>query len=231
MALDFLSKVFPLPLKMLRFTFYPPPKAATPHSGGFTLIEVMVAVSMAAGVISLLVPALLRQVAIGEEANRLTAVEAVVSKDLDWFANYAKIWKLKSGSYPTVGASALTKAITMTATNYISGGATIYEPNPDHCTTGLAAPLLADAEVLDTTGTTVYYLPPYEINVSTPTEITASSGGVSNLSVIRRELAAEGNRIHIYYYTTATDSNSIRLNYTREASVLVEAAAWCDRLP
>jgi len=216
---------------MLRFPFYPPPKAATPHSGGFTLIEVMVAVSMAAGVISLLVPALLRQVAIGEEANRLTAVEAVVSKDLDWFANYAKIWKLKSGSYPADGRAKLTKAATKTETDYISGAATIYEESsPVDCSTGLAAPFLADAQDLDTTGTAIYYLPPYEINGSSPTEITASSGGVSNLSVIR-ELAAEGNRIHIYYRTPATDSNSIRLNYTREASVLVEAAAWCDRLP
>jgi hypothetical protein len=191
----------------------------------------MVAVSIAAGVISLLVPALLRQVAIGEEANRLTAVEAVVSKDLDWFANYAKIWKLKSGSYPAVGTTALTKAITKTATDYIPGGAAIYEPNPDDCSTGLAAPLLADAQLLDldTTGSTISYLPTYEINVSSPTEITASSGGVSNLSV-NRELVAEGNKLHIYYRTT-TDPNSIGLNYTREASVIVEAAAWCDRLP
>jgi hypothetical protein len=192
----------------------------------------MVAVSIAAGVISLLVPALLRQVVIGEEANRLTAVETVVSKDLDWFVNYAKIWKLKSGSYPTVGTSALTKAITKTATDFIPGGAAVYEPNPADCSTGLAAPFLADAKLLDLepTGTTISYLPHYAINVSSPTAITASSGGVSNLSVIR-EVVPAGNTIHIYYHTTTTDSNSIRLNYTREASVLVEAAAWCDRLP
>jgi hypothetical protein len=195
----------------------------------------MVAVSMAAGVISLLVPTLLRQVAIGEEANRLTAVEAVVSKDLDWFANYAKIWKLKSGSYPAVaatGTTVLTKAITKTATDYIPGGAAIYEPNPDNCSTGLAAPFLADAELLELnpTGSTISYLPPYEINVSSPTEITASSGSVSNISVIR-EVVPVGNTIHIYYQTTTTDPNSIGLNFTREASVLVEAAAWCDRLP
>jgi type II secretory pathway pseudopilin PulG len=126
----------------------------------------MVAVSIAAGVISLLVPALLRQVAIGEEANRLTAVEAVVSKDLDWFANYAKIWKLKSGSYPDVGKSDLTKAVTKTATEYISGGAAIYEPNSNDCSTGLAAPFLADAKGLDSEPivSTIPYLPPYAIN-------------------------------------------------------------------
>jgi len=217
---------------MLRSSSPLPAKAATPNSGGFTLIEVMVAVSIAAGVISLLVPALLRQVAIGEEANRLTAVEAVVSEDLDWFANYAQIWKLKSGSYPDAGTSDLTNAITKTATEYISGGTSIYEPNPDDCSTGLASPFLADAKLLPLRKQPQLnpYLPLYKIDASSTTKIKASSGGVSNLSVIR-ELAAEGNRIHIYYHTPTTDSNSIRLNFTRVASVLVEAAAWCDRLP
>ena len=219
---------------MLRSSSHLHPKAATPQSGGFTLIEVMVAVSIAAGVISLLVPTLLRQVAIGEEANRLTAVEAVVSKDLDWFANYAKIWKLKSGSYPAVaaaGTTVLTNAITKTATEYTTGAAALYEPNPDDCSTGLAAPFLADAELLPLRKPPQLnpYLPLYEIHASSTIPILASSGGVSNLYV-DRQLVAVGNTIHIYYHTT-TDSNSIGLNFTREASVLVEAAAWCDRLP
>ena len=190
------------------------------------------AISIAAGVISLLVPALLRQVAIGEESNRLTAVEAAVSSDLDWFGNYAKIWKLKSGSYPNTGRTPLTSAITKTTTEFDAGGVAVYEPSFADCSIGLSSPFLADAQQLYSlapTRSTKPYLPPYAINVSKPTEIAVSTGGVSGL-IVNRALTAAGNRILINYYTTA-DSSSLGLNFKREASVLIEAAAWCDRLP
>jgi len=190
----------------------------------------MVAISIAAGVISLLVPALLRQVTIGEEANRLTAVEAVVSNDLEWFSKYAKIWKLKTGSYPMVGSQALTTTITK-ASSYNSEAAGSYEPSSENCSTGLATPLLTDAQQLSSltpTNSTSPYLPPYPINITGSTIIQASSGNVSSLNVIRT-LSAAGNKIQINY--NIVDSSSIGLNFVRVASVLVEAAAWCDRLP
>ena len=228
-ALVLLSKVFN---NMLRFRCKHSPSPAAQECGGFTLIEVMVAVSIAAGVISLLVPALLRQVATGEDTNRLSAVEAAVSSDLEWFSNYAKIWKLKSGSYPTLGRTPLTQAITKTSSQYTSGGAALYEPSPGGCATGLATPFLADAQQLYSLTPTIStkpYLPPNAIDITTPTPINASSGSISKLNVMRT-LAATGNIIRINYYTTA-NINSSSFNFSREASVLVEASAWCDRLP
>jgi hypothetical protein len=191
----------------------------------------MVAVSIAAGVISLLVPALLRQVSLGEQTNRLTAVEAVVSTDLDWFSKYAKIWKLKTGSYPETGTYPLTNAITKTTSSYGIGGAAAYEPSFGDCSTGLAVPLLADAQNLYTPSPdkrSKPYLPPYVVDVSSPTTIVVALGNVSGLNVIRK-LEAVGNTIRIFY--TVNGSNSTSLSFSREVSVLVEAAAWCDRLP
>jgi len=154
-----------------------------------------------------------------------------VSSDLDWFGNYAKIWKLKSGSYPNTGRTPLTKAITKTTTDYDTGGAAVYEPSFDACSTGLSSPFLADAQQLyslSPTEPTKPYLPPYKINVSEPTKIVVSTGGSS--LIVYRALTAAGNRILINYYTNA-DSSSLGLNFKREASVLIEASAWCDRLP
>ena len=202
---------------MLRSPCYPPIKFFTPSSGGFTLIELMAAVSIAAGVISLLVPALLRQVAIAEESNRLTTVEAVVTSDLDKFSNYAKIWKLRSGSYP------VSSALTMTS-SYTLGGVSIYDPPRDKCnepsnsSNGLAASLLNDgqSQAQFTIG------PESDILNTTDPAFKAIGGNV------RRSINAKGNKILISY---SLINNSYGLNFNRKALVYVEASAWCDHLP
>jgi len=185
----------------------------------------MVAVSMAAGVISLLAPALLRQVAIGEEANRLTAVEAVVSSDLDRFKNYARIWKLKVGSYQ------VTDALTMTTTPYKLGGANIYDPPSDKCnepsnsSNGLAASLLNDGQSQNPK----IFMPTTQFSIGSWVNIPVDMGGVKGFNV-ERKVDAVGNKILISYRLLPA-SNPYRLNFSRNALVLVEAAAWCDRLP
>lgn len=208
-------------------------EALKPAKSGFTILEVLVAVSIAAGVISLLVPALTQQVALGEQSNRMTAVEAVVSSDLDWFSNYARLWKLKTGSYP------VTTDITMTS-SYTSGGAAVYEPPQSGCSeastssSGLAGLLLADGQKLYSLSASKKlalktYIPPYEIKIApSDTTIQVSSGGVSGLNVVRT-VTPVGNKLHILYELQGANADG--LNFTREASLLVEAAAWCDRLP
>ena len=219
---------------MLRPSFFHAPDCERSQGQGFTILEVLVAVSIAIGVISVLAPALTRQVALGEQSNRLTAVEAVVSRDLDWFSNYARLWKLKVGSYSII------RQIT-TASSYTSGGAAIYEPPPLACnetpnsSTGLAASLLIDAKAFSATLSGIQkvtyqaYLPPYEINTApSTTRIAVTGGGVSGLDVIRT-VTPVGNKLRILYRLDG--ANATGLNFTREASLLVEASAWCDRLP
>ena len=209
---------------MLRSPGYSPAKAAAPHSGGFTLIEVMVAVSIAAGVISLLVPTLLRQVAIGEESNRLTVVEAVVSSDLDRFRYYAKIWKLQAGSYVAK------KSLTMTPNEPRLEAAAIYDPPSDECneppdsTNGLAASLLRDGQSQNDK----IFIPTTQFSTGSWVNIPFDTGGVRGFDV-ERKVDAVGSKMLISYRLPA--DNPYRLNFSRSALVLVEAAAWCDRLP
>jgi prepilin-type N-terminal cleavage/methylation domain-containing protein len=202
---------------MVRSPCYSPAaKAAAQHSGGFTLIEVMVAVSIAAGMISLLVPSLLRQVAIGEQSNRLTAVEAAVSRDLNWFSNYARLWKLKSGSYPLLNGYS-----DVTQTNYTRGGAAIYEPSSADCQ-NLASNILVAASGI----TSAPNQPP---NLISATKIEVVGQGFTPME-IDREITPLGNKFLIFYNLPPIPANN-GLAFRREALLLVEAGAWCDVLP
>jgi len=207
---------------MPRSRFCHPPNIAKLDSRGFSILEVLMAVSIGAGVISVLATALMRQVALQEQTNRLTAVEAVVSADLDWFSNYARLWKLRTGSYP------VNTDVTMTAA-FSKGGAASYEPSDADCTSGLAASLLADGSKMygSTSSSLKLFKPPYEIKVNGTLSIPVTGGRVSGLNVVR-DVDAVGNNIRVFY--SLEGPNADGLNFSREASFLVEAAAWCDRM-
>jgi type II secretory pathway pseudopilin PulG len=225
---------------MVKSSFSKSPNAARSSSSGITILEVLLAVSIAGGAIALLVPALTRQLALGEQSNRLTAVEAVVSSDLNWFSNYARVWKLKSGSCPVAAAS----AVTMTSSCTTAGAAT-YEPPQAECnqssssSSGLARKLLDDgADILNNppnqSDALKSYLPPNPL--TSPTTIQVTSGRVTGLNVIRT-VTPVGNTIRVFYkldFANAASKADLRnngLNFSREASVFVEASAWCDRIP
>jgi hypothetical protein len=176
-------------------------------------------------------------VALGEQSNRLTAVEAVVSSDLNWFSNYARVWKLKSGSY------SVTNAVTKTTSPFTLAGAATYEPPEAECkraadsASGLAKKLLDDGADLRRTSTASAlktYYPPNPL--TSPTTIKVTSGGVTGLNVIRT-VTPVGNMIRVFYkldFADAAAKADLRnngLNFSREAAFLVEASAWCDRIP
>ena len=209
------------PPDMARSLYCHAPNAARLDRRGFSLVEVLAAVSIAAGVISMFASAMMRQLTLGEQTNRLTAVEAVVSADLDWFSNYARLWKLKSGSY------LLTTALTVTSSSPKILGDTSYEPSAADCNSGLAKALLTDGKNLFGSKNTLLktYIPPYEINISENTVIQVA--GVRDLKVVRRADPL-GNKIRVFY--SLYGANADGLNFSREASLLVEANAWCDRL-
>jgi prepilin-type N-terminal cleavage/methylation domain-containing protein len=211
------------PPDMARSLYCHAPNAARLDRRGFSLVEVLAAVSIAAGVISMFASAMMRQLTLGEQTNRLTAVEAVVSADLDWFSNYARLWKLKSGSY------LLTTALTVTSSSPKILGDTSYEPSAADCNSGLAQALLTDGKKLFGSKNTLLktYIPPYEIKISDSTEIPVIVSGVRDLKVVRRADPL-GNKIRVFY--SLDGANADGLNFSREASLLVEANAWCDRL-
>jgi hypothetical protein len=46
---------------------------------------------------------------------------------------------------------------------------------------------------------------------------------------VSRTITTQPNRIQLLYTLTGSKADSLR--FSRQASVLIEAAAWCDTLP
>jgi len=209
-----------------------PPNRATQSSSGFTLIEVLVAISIAAGVISLLVPALLRQVAIGEESNRLKAVEAAVSSDLYRFSNYAKIWKQKAGGNLESDSNSIDATINLTKTSsYAQIANAIYDPPDIKCKepfdspNGLAASLLSDG----LSQNPKVFGPTSQFAIGKETPILEDNDPAIKVlgSNVLRTVNAKGSKIIIFY---RLENNAYGISFAQTSSILVEASSWCDQL-
>jgi type II secretory pathway pseudopilin PulG len=182
-------------------------------SAGITMLEVLVAVVIASSAITFLVPALLRQVGVSAEADRLTKVEAVVSRDLDYITDYARYWMLLSGPYNL--------STTITNTPYVMAPQVEYAPPANRCANGtLAAGFLDDLASVTTTPARPYAIPAAGVAQSLP---------VATDLEVSRTITNQGSRIHVSYSLTGSKADGLR--FFRQASVLIEAAAWCDTLP
>ena len=117
--------------------------------------------------------------------------------------------------------------LTVTSSSPKLQGDTSYEPSAADCNSGLARALLTDGKKLfkNKNNSLRTYIPPYEINIDGETVIEVA--GVRDLNVVRRADPL-GNKIRVFYSLGGANANG--LNFSREASLLVEASAWCDLL-
>jgi type II secretory pathway pseudopilin PulG len=197
-----------------------------PSPSGFSIVEVLVAVLIATSALALLIPALSSQLLVSREAGRLTAVEAIVSRDLYWFSNYARFWKLRQGIY------SLSPTITKTI-SYNNAGLAEYDPPYNICLAGsLASAMVADGQTLF--GLSIAQqaqnpglLPPYSPVQSLA--IPVNVAGFPNDLTLNRKLYPSGNRLLVVYSLSGAGATGLR--FSRAASILIEAAAWCDSLP
>lgn len=185
---------------------------------GFTILEALVAVLIASSAIALIVPTFIRQLGASSEATSLNSVESVVSRDLDWISDYARWWRLRSGPYNITATIAQLPA----GTAYATSPEVAYLPPPDRCAAGTMAAGFQEALASVTTNPAR----PYPIDASSSAAATlATVGGVT----VRRALTPSGNTLRVTYSLEGDPASSLR--FLRQASVLIEASAWCERLP
>lgn len=197
-------------------------QSRAPGQQGITLLEVLVAVLIGSSAISLLVPPLVRQYSLSGDSSNLTAVEAVVSRDLDWISDFARGWRMQSGPYnlPTA-ITGLSSAPT--------GNDLVYYPDPSLCSAGtLASDSSAGilARMSAATGLTGAAVRPYPI----PATASQSQDLVTvNGITVQRIITPQTNRLQVLYQLSGNAADSLR--FSRQASVLIEAAAWCETSP
>jgi type II secretory pathway pseudopilin PulG len=201
-----------------------PSLSRAPGPQGITLLEVLVAVLIGSSAISLLVPVLVRQFSLSSDSSNLTAVEAVVSRDLDWISDFARGWRMQSGPYN------LPTAITGLSTSP-TGNDLVYYPDPLLCSAGTLASdpsggILARMSAVNNSGLSSAAARPYPIpaTASQSTDLTTVNG-----ITVQRIITPQANRLQVRYQLSGDAAAPLR--FSRQASVLIEAAAWCETLP
>ncbi|WP_411867804.1 hypothetical protein [Vulcanococcus limneticus] len=184
---------------------------------GFSMIEVILAVVIATTVVATLATVFVRTLDLAQRASNQNAIEAAVSTDLAWIKRYAKFWRMKSGPY------SLSKATTKTNNEFTTSPVLSYEcANADLTTAGLSTQFLADADSVSNTADDIEPSLPYKFNESTEIPIQNST---QSYILTRAINTSDPTHVHLTYNLTGGDSAS--LAFKRQASIILESAAWC----
>lgn len=207
-------------------------KGSRPHGqarqplgvGGFSMLELLlgtVIIGVVVGTISLLFN---RQVSFNQRTAALDAIDAAVSRDLTWLKSYARFWEMKSGPYNLTATQ--TGASSFTTSSVLD-----YEPAVVDCESGtLAQSFINKAASADVTpiGTSPNQLVrPNAIPTTSGTAQTITLPAVASAYTLTRRINYTGltNRVQVVYSVTGADA--AQLPYPREASLLLQAEAWC----
>lgn len=185
---------------------------------GFTILEALVAVLIASTAIALIVPSVIRQVSLSREVNSLTSIESVVSRDLDWISDYSRWWRMRSGPYNITASVAQLP----TGVSYTTAPEASYLPPADSCASGTLANDFQAALAVATTSPAR----PYAIDA---TSVAAQDLETVGDVTVKRSLEPNARTLRVSY--SLEGGNTASLRFYRRASVLIEAAAWCERSP
>lgn len=188
------------------------------------MLEVLVGAVIVGVVFGSLSSIFNRQISFDQRTAALDAIDAAVSRDLTWLKSYARFWEMNSGPYNLTATQ--TGASSFTTSSYLS-----YEPSDADCDGGtLAQTFINKAAGADVTpiGTSPNQLVrPNAIPTTSGTAQAISLPAVASAYTLNRTINYTGltNRIRVVYAVSGSDA--AQLPYPREASVLLQAEAWC----
>ena len=166
---------------------------------------------------------------LNRRAEATSAIEVVISNDLAWFRQYAKLWKLAEGPY-----TSLQKTVTKTENNYkplskSSNLSNIYDPKKGSSEGLCGTPEFASAFQKDAASLKINFdsitLPPYAIpndDSMTTLKLPSSASGYK----LERKIESEKGSLIISYTLTnpAFDNPTV---FRRFSSIYLPAAGWC----
>jgi hypothetical protein len=134
-------------------------------------------------------------------ARTYDAIEAAASADLGWLRWYANTWRCHSGRYAecTVKSSFLS-----------------YNPSSSDCS-NIGQAFLSNASTASTTPPRPFAVP--STNSASQTMALNNAPGTTLTRTIT--LSPSNNRFSVSYVATGS------VSYTKDASFLIDAAAWC----
>lgn len=189
-------------------------------SSGFALVEALVAASLFLVFFALIGPVLLSPHQQGRKSAVYDALEAEISRDLNWFKAYAKGWRCLNGPYSGCANDVSTDAMAALAYQPTTSGL-----SPD-CSlrTGSSQQLnLADNFLADARSASTVPSRPYPIPTPTTASTTMTLPAYATGTALTRAIAIStaGTRLILTY----SASGSVSLS--KSTSLLIEASAWC----
>jgi type II secretory pathway pseudopilin PulG len=163
---------------------------------------------------------------LNRRAEATSAIEVVISNDLAWFRQYAKLWKLSEGPY-----TSLQTTVAKTTYKQLNPGDLFNKYNPKKGSSeGLCGtPAFANAFQKDAASLKINFdsitLPPYAIpNGDSMTSLKLPSSA-SGYKLERKIESGKGSLIISYTLTNPAFDNP--LVFRRFSSIYLPAAGWC----
>jgi len=232
---------------MYRATLMPSSSEYRGHGHeGWSIVEVLAALSIISLVIASTVQASLRSLQIFNQGAAREGIEQTISKDLGWLRAYSKSWHCQVGPYEgcITKASGIASAVNYLPEIYSENTNSDYYKfklwcnNRSQAISGATTPakqFIADASLI----TSGNYQQPNPVPTSESREILISLDDAPPQShaykVYRtlkttptnseEEALLTGNAVLVNYYTKAKDSPYMRIQ--RSEQLFIEATAWC----
>ncbi|AFY28581.1 hypothetical protein Cyagr_1413 [Cyanobium gracile PCC 6307] len=183
---------------------------------GFSILEVLLGVVLASITLAGVATLFTRTLDISSRADNQNAVEAAVSADLNWIKRYGKFWMMQSGPY------ALNNSFTKTTSAFTSSPVLSYQcPNSDLTTTNLSTQFITAANSI----TNLTDIDPKLGYVFSTNTIPVPS---TPYTLTRTLTTPTATQVLVTYNLTGADAAS--LAFSRQTTILLEAAAWCTEV-
>ena len=220
---------------------------------GFSLVEVMVSLTVIALVSLSTIQATIQSLRIFDQGSAREGIEQAISNDLGWLRAFSKSWHCQVGSYEgcLIKSQGIASAINYRPFNYSEDPTTPFGrfkllcTNRDLVKVGFTPSSSSDwfpaFELLNKASQiTGSYSPPNVVPwpaemTETVLDLSEAPRASQNYTVYRtlktiptnsyEESFLNGNSIVVRYFTKASDTPYIRIQ--RQEQLFVEATAWC----